>query len=150
MKRNIIGTNIGICNEMVANGIINRLVVAFKRNFFKTWGILATYEYRHITIYNIIEFHIILWNWPKLLNTIYIPIILLFLLIELQEFLVARIYYILYTLLECLLLNIFFHGHYVHVNDQTSWVSKNVQLYKITIKGHVSDFLGLRAIHLWP
>ena len=29
MKRNIIGRNIGICNEMVANGIINRLVFIF-------------------------------------------------------------------------------------------------------------------------
>ena len=136
MKRNIIGTNIGICNEMVANGIINRLVFAFKENYFKTWGILTKYWYLHITIYNMVELHIIIRS------------LLLFLLMELQEVLVVSIF-ISFT--PCLNVSfwIYFHGRYVHVNVQTSWVSKNVQLYKITIKGHVSDFLGLRAIHLW-
>ena len=135
MKRNIIGTNIGICNEMVANGIINRLVFAFKQNYFKTWGILTIYEYLHIPIYNMVELHIIIRS------------LLLFLLMDLQEFLVVSIF-ISFT--PCLNVSfwIYFHGRYVHVNVQTSWVSKNVQLYKITIKGHVSDFFGLRAIHL--
>ena len=89
MKRNIIGTNIGICNEMVANGIINRLVFAFKQNYFKTWGILTKYEYLHIPIYNMVELHIILLNsisnWPNFLNIIYICSLLLFLLMEPQE-----------------------------------------------------------------
>ena len=76
MKRNIIGTNIGICNEMVANCIINRLVCAFKRNCLKTWGILTIYEYLHIQFtiwYNCILFFWLLFPIKRIDRICLIP-----------------------------------------------------------------------------